>query len=62
MGRCTMTPLVKINGQGPPSPRLLWYEVERGNEYGGEILAAFELFLVRTIVTQNILAVLYMGF
>jgi len=46
MGRCTMTPLVKLNGQGPPAPRLLWYDVHRGNEYGGEILAAFELFLV----------------
>lgn len=47
MGRCVLTPLVKLNGQGPPSPRLLWYDVERGNEYGGEILAAFELYLVR---------------
>ncbi|XP_048584840.1 myoferlin isoform X2 [Nematostella vectensis] len=45
MGRCVVKPLVKLNGQGPPAPRLLWYDVERGDEYGGEILAAFELFL-----------------
>ena len=46
MGRCVVTPLVKMNGQEPPSPRLLWYGVERVGEEAGEILAAFELFLV----------------
>ena len=47
MGRCVVTPLVKLNGQGPPSPRLLWYDVTRVGEEAGEILAAFELYLVR---------------
>lgn len=46
MGRCVVTPLVKLRGQGPPAPRLLWYDVQRGEEAGGEILCAFELFLV----------------
>lgn len=46
MGRCVVTPLVKMNGQEPPAPRLLWYNVERVGEEAGEILAAFELFLV----------------
>lgn len=36
-----------MNGQGPPAPRLLWYDVTRCGEEAGEILAAFELFLVR---------------
>ncbi|XP_068709292.1 myoferlin-like isoform X2 [Montipora foliosa] len=45
MGRCVVTPLVKVNGQEPPSPRLLWYDVSRIGEEAGEILAAFELFL-----------------
>ncbi|EDO36863.1 predicted protein, partial [Nematostella vectensis] len=53
MGRCVVKPLVKLNGQGPPAPRLLWYDVERGDEYGGEILAAFELFLVSITKVQN---------
>lgn len=47
MGRCVIKPLVKMNGQGPPAPRLLWYDVTRCGEEAGEILAAFELFLVR---------------
>lgn len=46
MGRCVVTPLVKMNGQEPPAPRLLWYDVTRIGEEAGEILAAFELFLV----------------
>ena len=46
MGRCVVTPLVKLHGQGAPSPRLLWYDVQRGDEEGGQILCAFELFLV----------------
>lgn len=48
MGRCVVTPLVKMNGQEPPAPRLLWYGITRVGEDAGEILAAFELFLVRT--------------
>ena len=47
MGRCVTEPKVKLNGQAPPAPRLLWYPVTKGKEEGGEILAAFELFLVR---------------
>ena len=46
MGRCVVTPLVKMNGQEPPAPRLLWYDVTRAGEDAGEILVAFELFLV----------------
>ncbi|EDO36866.1 predicted protein, partial [Nematostella vectensis] len=45
MGRCVATPEVKLHGQGPPAPRLLWYPVTKGDMEGGEILAAFELFL-----------------
>lgn len=45
MGRCVVTPLVKMNGQEPPAPRLLWYDITRVGEDAGEILAAFELFL-----------------
>ena len=44
MGRCVVTPLVKMNGQEPPSPMLLWYGVERVGEEAGEILAALNFF------------------
>lgn len=46
MGRCVESPVVKLKGQGPPAPRLLWEPVKKGTEDGGEILVAFELFLV----------------
>jgi len=44
-----------MNGQEPPAPRLLWYDVTRAGEEAGEILAAFELFLV--CATTNIVGV-----
>ena len=47
MGRCVESPVVKLQGQGPPAPRLLWEPVKKGKEDAGEILAAFELYLVR---------------
>ena len=46
MGRCMVEPEMKMNGQEPPSPRLLWYNLMYGDQEAGEILAAFELFLV----------------
>lgn len=45
MGRCVESPVVKLKGQGPPAPRLLWEPVKKGREDAGEILVAFELFL-----------------
>ena len=53
MGRCVVTPLVKLHGQGAPSPRLLWCDVQRGDEEGGQILCAFELFLVGSNETDK---------
>lgn len=49
MGRCVESPSVKLKGQGPPAPKLLWGSVTKGNDDAGEILAAFELFLVRRL-------------
>ena len=46
MGRCMVEPAVKLKGQEPPAPRLLWYDLWYGDQEAGEILAAFELFLV----------------
>lgn len=45
MGRCVESPVVKLKGQGPPAPKLLWEPIKKGTEDGGEILVAFELFL-----------------
>ena len=49
MGRCVESPVVKLNGQAPPASRLLWEPVKKGTEDGGEILVAFELFLVSVV-------------
>ena len=42
-----MTPLVRLEGHQTPDPSLQWYKIRRGEEKGGELLAACELFLVR---------------
>ncbi|XP_070540972.1 myoferlin-like isoform X9 [Ptychodera flava] len=45
MGRVMAKPLVKLEGNDPRVPRLMWYTLRRGNEDAGEVLASFELFL-----------------
>ncbi|XP_028412829.1 myoferlin-like isoform X1 [Dendronephthya gigantea] len=45
IGRTIVKPTVKLNGSQPPSPQLLWYDITKGDEDAGEMLAAFELFL-----------------
>lgn len=45
LGRCMMTPLVRLEGHQTPEPSLQWYKIRRGEEKGGELLAACELFL-----------------
>ncbi|XP_057307144.1 myoferlin-like [Hydractinia symbiolongicarpus] len=45
LGRCFVQPMVRLNGSKPPAPRLMWYDVMRGERQCGELLAAFELFL-----------------
>jgi len=46
-----------MNGQEPPAPRLLWYDVTRVGEEAGEILAAFELFLVSATTNTVVVSV-----
>lgn len=45
MGRSVGFPVVKLKGQGPPAPKLLWEPIKKGTDDAGEILVAFELFL-----------------
>lgn len=52
---------MKLNGSQPPSPQLLWYDIKKGDEEAGEMLAAFELFLVRTVLLFQRLFVLWSG-
>lgn len=47
LGRCVISPMVRLEGHQTPEPRLQWYRIKRGDEEGGELLAACELFLVR---------------
>ena len=50
LGRCMMSPLVRLEGHQTPEPRLQWHKIGRGEEEGGELLAACELFLVRSTI------------
>lgn len=52
LGRIAVQPLVKLEGGKPPPARLLWLPIIKGGRQCGELLAAFELFLVR--VDRNI--------
>ena len=38
--------MVRVNGSEGGPARLAWYTVEKDGGYAGDILAAFELFLV----------------
>nr|XP_058962380.1 myoferlin-like [Pocillopora verrucosa] len=45
LGRCVMSPTVRLHGHETPEPRLQWFKIKRGDEEGGDLLAACELFL-----------------
>lgn len=47
LGRTKAHPMVKLDPGDARMPVLQWYPITRGQEEGGELLAAFELFLVR---------------
>lgn len=47
LGRTYASPLVKLDPNDARSPVLQWYEIKRGKDDGGELLAAFELFLTK---------------
>ncbi|XP_060557298.1 dysferlin-like isoform X3 [Ruditapes philippinarum] len=44
LGRAKAHPMVKLDPGDARSPVLQWYEIKRGKDSGGELLAAFELF------------------
>lgn len=46
LGRAKAHPMVKLDPGDARSPVLQWYEIKKGKDHGGELLAAFELFLV----------------
>lgn len=46
LGRARAQPMVKLDPSDARMPVLQWYDIKRGNEDGGELLAAFELFLL----------------
>ena len=49
LGRARAEPVVRCNGSEGAPARLAWYTIEKDGGYGGDILAAFELFLVSLI-------------
>ena len=48
MGRAKAQPIVKLDPDDPHTPVLQWYEIWHGYKMCGEVLAAFELYLVST--------------
>ena len=48
------TPMIKLNPNEARTPKLAWSKIERLNEYGGELLAAFELLLVICLIDSLI--------
>lgn len=43
---------MRVNGTEGGSARLAWYTIEKDGGYAGDILAAFELFLVSSAVSS----------
>jgi hypothetical protein len=41
--------VVRVNGSEGGPARLAWYTIEKDGGYAGDILAAFELFLVSLV-------------
>ena len=50
MGRATARPLVKTDPSDPRQALLAWYTLYKGDQYAGELLAAFELLQVSELV------------
>ena len=48
MGRTTGRPIIKFEARDDCLARLKWLDVTRGDQDGGSMLAAFELYLVST--------------
>ena len=46
LGRTKAYPMVKLDPTDGRTPVLQWYTIKKGAQYGGELLAAFELFQV----------------
>nr|KAG5693813.1 hypothetical protein BaRGS_004421 [Batillaria attramentaria] len=46
LGRTKAQPMVKLDPADARTPVLQWYEITRANQRGGELLAAFELFML----------------
>lgn len=65
MGRTRAVPLVKLDHSEDAHAVLQWYPVTKGSQAGGELLAAFELYLVCwffIIFISNYESVLYVNF
>lgn len=46
LGRCSLTPVIRLHGHQIPEPSLEWVQIYLGSKRAGEILAVCELFLV----------------
>ncbi|XP_025096654.1 myoferlin-like isoform X4 [Pomacea canaliculata] len=46
LGRTKAQPMVKLDPADARTPVLQWYDIKRSSQQGGELLAAFELFML----------------
>ena len=51
--------MVKLDPNDARTPVLQWHEIKRGKDEGGELLAAFELFLVSILIYTHICSLLF---
>ena len=53
MGRTTGKPVLKFDPTDDSRARLKWHDVKRGEQGGGSVLAAFELYLVGPVKVMH---------
>ena len=54
LGRTKACPMVKLDPSDMRTPVLQWHDIKKGQQYGGELLAAFELFLVSSLLPLSL--------
>ena len=47
MGRAYGKVLLKLDPTDETKPQLQWHTINKGSQFGGSVLASFELYLVR---------------
>ena len=57
MGRAYGKVLLKLDPTDETKPQLQWHNIYKGSQFGGSVLASFELYLVRSYDTQKMILI-----